>query len=446
MRRLSVCIMSAGVMFTASACQEVEEPLPELTSHQLVKVKANLLTQAPTPQHPIGARFEDQIELIGLDIDGPLEAGKPVTLTWTWRALSDIKLNWKIFVHFDASEQPTRHGMDHDAMDGLYPTARWRQGQIIVDRQEVTLPPTFPGGEATFYVGLYRGESRMKITRGAATPDMRVIGPKVQVKGGTPSATRAKARPRHALRQVADDTAFTLDGKLDEPIWQALEPLALQPLGAAPARESWVKMMRHGDALIVGAWMQDEHVWGTLAKRDSNTWTQEVLELFIDTNADERDYLELQITPQNTLFDAHFKTRLGRGEGSREAQIARARAWDMAGLESAVWIDGTLNDEAQVDRGWSVELRLPLASIPGVTAMPRAGETWAMNLYRFDRPKPDQPHAYAWSKAASRDFHEIGAYGQLIFAAPPAPDAPTANAQAAPRGLSASDEGAASDP
>ena len=33
--------------------------------------------------------------------------------------------------------------------------------------------------------------------------------------------------------------------------------------------------------------------------------------------------------------------------------------WDFAGLQSAVFLDGTINDDNDRDRGWTVELALP---------------------------------------------------------------------------------------
>ena len=62
--------------------------------------------------------------------------------------------------------------------------------------------------------------------------------------------------------------------------------------------------------------------------------------------------------------------------------------WDFPGLQAAVRVDGTLNDDRDVDRGWTVELSFPWkgmsALAQGRHLPPRAGDVWKMDFSRFE--------------------------------------------------------------
>jgi hypothetical protein len=188
--------------------------------------------------------------------------------------------------------------------------------------------------------------------------------------------------------------------------------LGLLPFAGAPELPTTVRAFITDSDLWIGARMQDERVWGERKNRDDETWKEEVLEIFIDVNGDGNDYLELQITPLGTIFDANFKKRLGFGEGSREEQINAAKAFNIEGLESAIHVDGTVNKDDDKDTAWMAELKIPLSSIPGIAeGGPKANDNWAVNVYRFDRPAKGKTFAYGWSTEPRGDFHQVDKFG-----------------------------------
>lgn len=412
-------ILAGGLV----GCQEVDQPKTTLTQKQWQEVKANLLDEKPNTDYPIGAKFGDKIELIGFDVSKPLEAGKKATFTWYWKALDDIEDNWKVFVHFDSSKRAYRQNLDHQPLDGLYQTGRWKKGQIIKDVQQVTIDKNYPGGQAVPYIGFFKKNQRLPIANDVKkTNDRRVIGPPLTVKntstGKGANAGKAKL-PTYMVptRDAKSLEGFKLDGKLDDKVWADSKDVGLQSFGAAPNLNTKVHVFRTEDALYIGAMLPDENVWSELKDRDSNTWTEEVFEVYIDKDRDGKDYMELQINPLGTIFDAHFAQRLGRGKGSRDEQINRAKSWNMQGLETAIHVDGTVNDKSDKDKSWSVEIKLPFEGIPGVDREPKDGESWAANFYRYDRPaKGDKrTYAYAWSKPNGGSFHQVERFGNLHF-------------------------------
>lgn len=433
-------LLALFVLGGALGCQKIETPTPVLTQQQWKKAQKHILKQAPTPQHKVGAMFGDRIELIGFDLKGPLVAGKPTTVTWYWRALKDIDKNWNVFGHLDSqANKRTRHSLDHVPVDSLLVTSRWKKGMIIRDIQETMIPTTYPTGKAILHVGLWRGNERMPLSnKVAADKDNRAVAGQFEITGGTTPAPIVL--PKHAVRDLTDKAqSLKIDGKLDEAFWGAVPAISLAPLGKAPKLSSTVKVFYTKDHVVFGATLKDGHIWGTHTERDSRTWKQEVLEVFIDPDGDEKDYVELQITPANVIFDANFKQRLGKGKGKIQEQIDRAKAFNTPGLEHAVFVEGTLQTDKNApldnDTSWSVEVRIPFTSIPGMTGAPKNGSTWRMNLYRFDRPTPNVENAYAWSPHTRGSFHDVPRFGTIQFVGTSSGTAPSPSLTLTPQGV-----------
>lgn len=431
-------------------CQEVEQPSPVLTEKQWNKVKKNIYDyahdedppddvedpdQAPKPEYEIGANYQDKIEFIGFSVgdpdkNEPLRAGETVTFRWYWRAKEDIDKNWTVFVHFDSKDTSVdaakrRQNLDHDPLDGLFPTSKWPKGKVIEDTQKVDLRADYPAGPAVPHVGFFRGQTRLSIKNDVPqTEDNRVKAPSLEVKnpGGSESSSDkgGSKKPTYAANVVETDSSeFNIDGELSESVWSDAPALTLSPFGSGPDKESKIRVVRNDSHLLVGAHLHDEHVWSSKKERDSNTWSEEVVEMFIDVDGDGSNYLELQVNPLGTIFDANFKERLGTGKGSRRDQIDRAKKFDLEGLESGVHVEGTVNDSSDEDSHWSVELKIPLGSIPGVEEGAEDLKTpWAVNFYRFDRPggkDGERTLSYAWSTEARGDFHQVDKFGELTF-------------------------------
>ncbi len=407
------------------ACQEYAEP--SLTPAQLKKVDSHLLKAAPTPQHPVGAVFGDQLELIGYDLDkATAKPGDTVTVTWYLKALKTPMDDTMPFVHFQArpNDRSAWQNLDHHPIEGLHPIRKLKQGEIVKDVQTFQIKDSFPNGPAYFYWGLWRHQgdkSRLPIVKagtGTAEKDLRLKLDGLTIEGGK---ARGKV-PRSALAMVPKleaGQAITLDGKLDDPAWQAARPTAwwTSPDGSGrPGPQTRARFRYDDQFLYVGVEATDSDVWSTFTERDSNTWEQEVIELFIDADGDKKDYLELQVTPANVVFDAKFV--------SYRSDLAKARAWDMAGFKTAVHVDGTLNQRDDTDKGWSVEMAVPLAEVPGAAVPPKHGDTWRVNLFRFDLPKAGRQASAAFSPPIKPDFHTLEKFGQLRFVDPGTRKAP----------------------
>ena len=105
--------------------------------------------------------------------------------------------------------------------------------------------------------------------------------------------------------------------------------------------------------------------------------------------------------------------------------------WDMPGLETAVHVDGTINDNKDRDRGWTVEMRIPwrslepLAMPDGRALPPQDGDEWRMDFSRFNQykeaPPAKDPGGWAWSPHGVWDSHmpELFTHVRFSTEAPP---------------------------
>ncbi|MEL6181587.1 MAG: carbohydrate-binding family 9-like protein, partial [Myxococcota bacterium] len=387
-------MMSAGMVY---GCQEVKEPTTTLTQAQWEEVKQHILEAPPeNMRFTSKANFGGSIDMLGLDVSpAKPKPGQEVTLTWYWRCTQEMSVNWQVFVHFDNGGPPAmRQGMDHHPVRDLYQTTRWKKGQIIKDIQKVRVRADYPGGKGEFWVGLWNPAkgSRMELTNpGDVKHDgqNRVLIGTVDLNAPPPKSAKPSKKTRVYMARHTDGAPITIDGKLTDEVWTKAartNRFGGTSGGSGPEGTNWAKILYDDTHLYIAMYGDDADVWGDLTERDSDTWTQEVFEIFIDPEGDQKDYLELQITPRNTVFDARFPVKLGKGTGSREEQINTARAWNSA-METAVFIDGTLNDPSDTDLSWSVEVKIPFSDIPGPS--PKPGTSWKINLYRFDAPRKD---------------------------------------------------------
>ena len=202
------------------------------------------------------------------------------------------------------------------------------------------------------------------------------------------------------------DSFLVVDGRLDEHDWVNAPWTAdfVDIEGreeAAPRYRTRAKMLWDDTYFYIGAELQDPDLWATLLKRDAVIYQDNDFEVFIDPDGDTHEYYELQINALGTVWDL-FLVRPYRDGGPA------IDGWDITGLESAVFLDGTLNQPADRDRGWTVELAIPWRSLGGaanVPTPPRPGDQWRVNLSRVQWPLEVRDGQYG--KALNPETGEI---------------------------------------
>ena len=179
------------------------------------------------------------------------------------------------------------------------------------------------------------------------------------------------------------DSALVIDGHTGDAAWSAApwsEPFTdiRGELGDPPRHRTRVRLGWDADYFYIAARLDEPHVWATLTERDAVIYHDNDFEVFIDPDGDNHLYAELEINALGTVWDLLLVRPYRDGGPAIDA-------WDIAGLRSAVDVDGTLNDPRDTDRGWSVELAIPwrvLEPIAGRACPPAPGDIWRLNFSR----------------------------------------------------------------
>ncbi|MCX7800326.1 MAG: carbohydrate-binding family 9-like protein [Fimbriimonadales bacterium] len=241
--------------------------------------------------------------------------------------------------------------------------------------------------------------------------------------------------PRRYLCHRAT-TPIRLDGRLDDPAWRDapwtedfvdIEGDA-KPL---PRHRTRAKMLWDDDFFYIGAELEEPNVWATLTEHDSIIFLDNDFEVFLDPDSDNHLYYELEVNALNTTWDL----LLNRPYKDGGTPISH---WEMKGVRTAVFVDGTLNNPLDTDRGWSVEIAIPWSAImeskerpdalgrPPTPWKPDEGTTWRVNFSRVEwdvevegvriRKVPNRPeHNWVWSPQEVIDMHRPEHWGYVQF-------------------------------
>jgi hypothetical protein len=222
-------------------------------------------------------------------------------------------------------------------------------------------------------------------------------------------------------------TPVQVDGKLDEPAWQAAPWTAdfVDIEGDRKPRPRFrtrAKMLWDDSYFYVAAELEEPHVWATLTQHDAVIFQDNDFEVFIDPDGDNHEYYEFEINALNTGWDL-FLPKPYKDGGRAD------NGWEIPGLRTAVHVAGTLNDPRDLDRGWTAELAFPwkvLGEYAHRPAPPRDGDQWRVNFSRVEwrhdvvdgkyRKRPGlREDNWVWSPQGVIDMHRPEHWGYVQF-------------------------------
>ena len=240
-------------------------------------------------------------------------------------------------------------------------------------------------------------------------------------------------RPQHPLGYVAyrSISAVTIDGRLTEAAWQSADwtdPFVdiEGEVRRKPAHLTRVKMAWDDSNFYIGALLAEPHLWATLKTHDSVIFRDNDFEVFIDPNGDNHEYYELEINALGTTWDL-LLPKPYKDDGKA------VNGWEIAGMKTAVNLDGTLNDPSDVDRGWTVEIALPwkaLGELARRPSPPKNGDQWRVNFSRvqwqlnsvggtYEKVKDRKEDNWVWSPQGVIDMHRPERWGYVQFVSGP---------------------------
>ncbi len=176
-----------------------------------------------------------------------------------------------------------------------------------------------------------------------------------------------------------------IDGNLNDPAWKHApwthNFLDIEGTNKPKPRfRTRAKILWDDQYLYIAAELQEPHVWATLTAHDSVIFHDNDFEVFLDPNGDTLNYYEFEINALNTSWDL-FLDKPYRFGGKAD------NSWNIPDLKTAVAVLGTLNNPADLDRGWTIEIALPwkaFAEHAGTATPPNPGDTWRVNFSRVE--------------------------------------------------------------
>ncbi len=185
-----------------------------------------------------------------------------------------------------------------------------------------------------------------------------------------------------------------IDGVLDDPAWQNAASFdQMYRLGSterAPGATVW-KVLWDRQYLYFAFECGDADVQAPTFERDGSIYSADCVEMFILPRLETGIYWEIIISPSGSVYDGlQAKKMNGWGPVTRPE-------FDMEGLKYGVQVRGTLNDAADRDAGYSVEVAVPFAQLPEYHwATPQAGQTIRLMLVRLDGQSQQQLSVYSF--------------------------------------------------
>jgi hypothetical protein len=211
-------------------------------------------------------------------------------------------------------------------------------------------------------------------------------------------------------------TPIVIDGKLDDPAWNKAPWTSnfVDIEGAAkptPRFRTRVKMLYDDKYLYIAAELQEPNVTATLREHDSVIFHDNDFEVFIKPLPQTESYYEFEMNAFNTGWDL-FLNKPYNENGKPD------NSWDIAGLKTAVGIQGTINHPSDTDQGWTLEIAYPLNAFDSRQTVPppHPGTVWRINFSRVEwKPGNPKEDNWVWSPQGVINMHVPDRWGYLHF-------------------------------
>lgn len=242
-------------------------------------------------------------------------------------------------------------------------------------------------------------------------------------------------------------TPPVIDGRLDDPAWRGVPRSAryVDLISGGPTIHNTQARIAWDDThLYLAIEVEEPFVRAEFTANNSPIYQENDVEVFI---GGPDAYYEFEINARNTTYEVLFVwERQWDSSGiSRLPGIDRARFtpfngvgftthprgrrlgdfnWHFPGMKTAVFVDGTLNDDRDRDRGWTVELAFPWAGMTplatdGRSLPPKHGDVWRIDLSRFNtyREAPPARDSGGWALSPHRvwDSHVPECFPRITF-------------------------------
>jgi len=219
--------------------------------------------------------------------------------------------------------------------------------------------------------------------------------------------------PTYTVQRVAQ--GLVVDGKADEADWQQAAPMHLifpwNDVERDAVQHTVAKMLWDANNLYIVFLCDDPYINAELVAHDSPTYNEDAVEIFATPNSDDvSKYYGYEMNVRGTLLDYITFWR----DGTR---MSGGRGWQSEGVQIATTIDGTLNDDSDIDKGWIFEMAIPHDNFRhlGGRIPPQDGDMWRLNLNRCAGKTQGQYSVWSDTHAPQASFHHSDYFGKVYF-------------------------------
>jgi len=443
MKRTAPFLLLVGLLgVSAAASTACVGGKQQISAEDKDKLKSFILDGVPADAKKTDVNFENKVHLVGYKIE-PEQAGPntPVKVTYYWRCDEPLEEGWRLFTHIQ------HEGFERfEGLDGVGPLReargqsqvggpdKWERGKIYADEQSFTMPAELRGPDSIVYVGIFKGDARLRTISGPNDGDNRAIVTKIKT-GVAPKPQEQPKRGANDLPEIqptklAAGEKIVIDGKADDKAWGgAASTGPFVDVGTGKPNTSFpvdgtAKMLWDDTNLYVLIEIKDPDVTGGFTSKEAQptewtttgqpmTWTKHTAEIMIDPDGDgdNVNYYEIQVNPQNKVFKSQFD---GYNKPKTDPQGPFGHEdWDPK-MTTVVVVKGTIDKPDDKDEGYVVEAQIPWKAFEkGAKQLPpKGGDTWRMNFYAMAKNG-----GTAWSPILGQgNFHKATRFGRVTWA------------------------------
>ena len=222
------------------------------------------------------------------------------------------------------------------------------------------------------------------------------------------------AQEGRVARATRVEEAPTIDGRIDDAVWELAEPIAdfiqAEPLQGTPASEETVVRILYDErAVYIGVVLYDsepDQILASDSRRDSGMGESDSFQIILDTYQDLQNGFVFGTNPSGIEFDGQVSNegQGGGGGGGRDRQISVVGSGEGFNLNwDASWTVRTQVSEI----GWTAEFEIPLRTL----RYSESPQRWGLNFQRNIRRKRETAY---WSPIERiYNLYRLSSAGQL---------------------------------
>jgi len=220
------------------------------------------------------------------------------------------------------------------------------------------------------------------------------------------------APPPPKVMHVRATDEFELTGDGSNEAWKKTDWESLSRRGdKGLPYDAKIKLLYSKTGLYVLFTGSDQKLTATLTGEGKHLWTEDVFEVFLQTDDEQPDYFEYEISPLGSELVLQVTNKNGK--------LLRWQPWvfdegNVRNIRKATSVTGGDKKSGSSISSWSAEMFIPFDMLkPLINTVPKSGSRWRANFYRVDHDN-GQSTGWDWTRVGN-SFHDYRNFGTLLF-------------------------------